>query len=114
MYIRVMRGNMETVEFEILRPVNPTGRSFIRYCYGAMAARRREVIDKYRREYVRLLQRLGYKIEDKIGSGKLITGKIIVEFDEEGKPIKVRIEELTVWEKTKVVNEPVEVELALE
>jgi hypothetical protein len=68
----------ETIEFELVRPVNPTGSSFIRYVWGAVGARNRAVLQEYRRVLARLVQRLGFAIEDRIGSDKLITGNIAV------------------------------------
>jgi hypothetical protein len=56
----------ETIEFELVRPVNPTGSSFIRYVWGAVGARNRVVLQEHRRDLARLVQCLGFAIEDKI------------------------------------------------
>ncbi len=101
----------KTIEIEIVRPVNPVGISFVRYLWGAMAAKDRVVLERYRKEFSRLVQKLGYMIEDKIGSGKLITGKIVVELDEEDKPLKARVVELKVWEPVKEIKEEISVSL---
>ncbi|AAR38881.1 NEQ026 [Nanoarchaeum equitans Kin4-M] len=102
---------MKTIEIEIVRPVNPVGISFVRYLWGAMAARDREVLERHRKEFSKLVQRLGYTIEEKIGTGKLITGKVVIELDEDDKPLKARVEELKIWEPVKEINEKIEVEL---
>ncbi len=101
----------KTIEIEIVRPVNPVGISFVRYLWGAMAAKDRAVLERWRREFSRLVQRLGYAIEDKIGTGKLITGKVVIELDDNDRPLKARVEELKVWEPTQEVKEQIEVSL---
>jgi hypothetical protein len=68
----------KTIEFELVRPVNPTGSSFIRYVWGAVGARNRAVLQEYRHDLARLVQRLGIVIEDRIGGNKLIAGNIAV------------------------------------
>jgi len=41
-YLLFVFGLMsETIEFELVRPVNPTGKSFIDYVWGAVGARNR-------------------------------------------------------------------------
>jgi hypothetical protein len=87
----------ETIEFELVRPVNPTGSSFIHYVWGAVAARNRAVLQEHRRVLARLVQRLGFAIEDKIGSNKLITGKIAV-YVENGKPMKIVARDIQIWQ----------------
>jgi hypothetical protein len=76
------------ISIELLRPVNPTGRSFITNVYGAIAANNREIIDKYKKDITKLIQRLGFKIEESIGTGKLITGTIIIVLDDNTKEPK--------------------------
>ncbi|HIP89981.1 MAG TPA: hypothetical protein EYH22_00280 [Candidatus Nanopusillus sp.] len=99
------------IKIEILRPVNPAGISFIRYVYGAVAARNRKIIENYKREFTKLTTRFGYRIEEVIGSGKMITGKIVLETEEDGKPIKIYSKEIEIWEPIKKVNEKIEVTL---
>lgn len=102
---------MAKIEIEIVRPVNPAGRSFITYVYGAVAGRDRKVIDNYKKEFTRLVQRLGFKIEEAIGTGKMITGIIVLETEEDGKPIKAYTQEINVWNIEKEVKEKIEVSL---
>jgi len=102
---------MAEIEVELIRPVNPAGRSFITYVYGAVAARDREIIDKYKRDFTKLIQRLGFKLEETVGTGKLITGKIVLVVDENKKPVKVYTTEVNVWNIEKTVKEKVEVSL---
>ena len=106
----------KTVEIEIVRPVNPVGISFIRYLWGAMAARDRAVLEQWRKEFGKLVQKLGFAIidyvEQKYGikSEKVfVTGKVVIELDENDKPIKAWTEELKVWEATKEVKDKIEV-----
>lgn len=99
------------IEIEILRPVNPAGISFIRYIYGAVAARDRKIIENYKKEFTKLITRFGYKIEEVVGSGKMITGKIVLETEEDGKPIKMYSKEIEIWEPVKKVNEKIETTL---
>ena len=99
------------IEIEILRPVNPAGISFIRYIYGAVAARDRKIIENYKKGFTKLITRFGYKIEEVVGSGKMITGKIVLETEEDGKPIKMYSKEIEIWEPVKKVNEKIETTL---
>jgi len=106
----------KTVEIEIVRPVNPQGISFIRYLWGAMAARDRAVLEKHRKEFGRLVQKLGFAIidyvEQKYGiqSEKVfITGKVIIELDEDDAPVKAWTEDIKVWEATKEITDKIEV-----
>ncbi|MEZ0346722.1 MAG: hypothetical protein ABWK01_09240 [Infirmifilum sp.] len=89
----------ENIEVEIIRPVNPAGVSFIKYLWGAIGARNRTVLQEYRRELTRLIQRLGFMLEEKIGTNKLITGKIVLDL-QNGKPVKITAKELRIWQET--------------
>ena len=96
------------IEIEILRPVNPTGVSFIKYVYGAVASKNRKVIDSYKREFTRLVTRFGYAVEEAVGSDKMITGTVVLELDENSKPIRIYSKSLKIWEPTKEVKEKIE------
>jgi len=102
---------MAEIEVELIRPVNPAGRSFITYVYGAVAARDREIIDKHKKDFTKLVQRLGFKLEETVGTGKLITGKIVLVVDEDKKPVKAYATEVNVWNIEKTIKEKVEVSL---
>ena len=97
------------IKIEIVRPVNPTGVSFIKYVYGAVAGRNRKVIDSYKKEFTKLVTKLGYKIEEAIGSGKMITGVVVLEIDDSARPIRMYTGSLKVWEPIRDVNEVIEV-----
>jgi len=100
------------ISIELLRPVNPTGRSFITNVYGAIAANNREIIDKYKKDITKLIQRLGFKIEESIGTGKLITGTIIIVLDDNTKePKKMYTKDIKIWNIEKEYNERIEVSL---
>jgi hypothetical protein len=100
------------IEINIVRPVNPTGRSFMTYVYGAVAGQDREIIDKYKREFTRLVQRLGFKIEEEIGTGKLITGVVAIVVDDKTKePKKAYVKEMEVWSIEKELKSRIEVSL---
>jgi hypothetical protein len=86
----------ETIEFELVRPVNPTGSSFIRYVWGAVGARNRAVLQEYRQEFSKLVKHLGSSIKNMIGSDKLITGKIAVDV-ENGKPVRIVARDIQIW-----------------
>ena len=58
-----------------------------------------------------MITRFGYKIEEVVGSGKMITGKIVLETEEDGKPIKMYSKEIEIWEPVKKVNEKIETTL---
>lgn len=94
-----------TIEIEILRPVNPAGRSFITYIYGAVMGRDREVVDKYKKEFTRLAQRMGFKLEEVVGTGKLITGTIVLEVDKDKKPVRMYAKDVKVWNIEKEIRE---------
>ncbi|MFP3256624.1 MAG: hypothetical protein RXO36_02310 [Candidatus Nanopusillus acidilobi] len=100
------------ISIELLRPVNPTGRSFITNVYGAIAANNREIIDKYKKDVTKLIQRLGFKIEESIGTGKLITGTIVIVLDDNTKePKKMYTKDIKIWNVEREYNEIVEVSL---
>ena len=100
------------ISIELLRPVNPTGRSFITNVYGAIAANNREIIDKYKKDITKLIQRLGFKIEESIGTGKLITGTIVIVLDDNTKePKKMYTKDIKIWNVEKEYNERIEVNL---
>jgi hypothetical protein len=100
------------ISIELLRPVNPTGRSFITNVYGAIAANNREIIDKYKKDVTKLIQRLGFKIEESIGTGKLITGTIVIVLDDNTKePKKMYTKDIKIWNIEKEYNERIEVSL---
>ena len=100
------------ISIELLRPVNPTGRSFITNVYGAIAANNREIIDKYKKDITKLIQRLGFKIEESIGTGKLITGTIVIVLDDNTKePKKMYTKDIKIWNVEKEYNERIEVSL---
>ena len=100
------------ISIELLRPVNPTGRSFITNVYGAIAANNREIIDKYKKDITKLTQRLGFKIEESIGTGKLITGTIEIVLDDNTKePKKMYTKDIKIWNVEKEYNEKIEVNL---
>jgi len=100
------------ISIELLRPVNPTGRSFITNVYGAIAANNREIIDKYKKDITKLIQRLGFKIEESIGTGKLITGTIIIVLDDNTKePKKMYTKDIKIWNIEREYNEKIEVNL---
>jgi len=99
------------IEIELIRPVNPAGVSFIKYIYGAVASRNRKVIENYKREFTKLITRLGYKIEEIVGTEKMITGTIVLEVEEDGKPIRIYTKEIKVWNIEKEISEKIEVSL---
>ena len=97
------------IEINIVRPVNPVGVSFIKYVYGAVASKNRRVIELYKREFTRLVTKFGYKVEEVIGTDKMITGSIVLELDEKSRPVRIYSKYLKVWEPTKDINEKIEV-----
>ncbi len=101
----------KTVRFSIVRPVNPIGLSFVRYCWGAMGARAPEVLRDHKTEFARLLRGLGEAIVKRVGEGALVTGTIEFELDDNSRPVSARVLKLEIWEKRGVVEEPVEVSL---
>jgi len=101
------------VYIELLRPVNPTGRSFITNVYGALLAKDKDLIERYKKEIMRNVQRLGFKIEESIGTGKLITGTIVILIDDDTKkPKKVYTKDIKIWNVEKEYNERIEVEIS--
>ncbi|MGC9079686.1 MAG: hypothetical protein ACP5G1_03050, partial [Nanopusillaceae archaeon] len=72
----------------------------------------REIIDKYKKEFTRLVQRLGFKIEEVVGTNKLITGTIVIVLDDKTKePKKIYTKDIKVWNVEKEYNEKLEVSL---
>jgi len=100
------------ISISLLRPVNPTGRSFITSVYGAIAANNKEIIDKYKKEITKLIQKLGFKIEELFGNGKLIMGTIVIVLDDNtGELKKMYIKDIKVWSIEKEYNGKIEVSL---
>ncbi|MFZ8801266.1 MAG: hypothetical protein ACO2ON_03795 [Candidatus Nanopusillus sp.] len=100
------------VYVELLRPVNPTGRGFVTGLYAAIAAKDKELIDRYKKEISRNINRLGYKIEEVVGRGKLVSGTIVILVDDKTKePKKIYVKNLKVWDVVKEVNENIGVEI---
>ena len=104
----------KTIKIDVVRPVNPTGLSFIRYCWGAMGARDQKVITEYKREFAKLLRILGAEIAKRVGEGVLVTGSLEFELSDESKPLAARALSLDVWEKKSTVEEVIEVRIAEE
>jgi len=100
------------IYIELLRPVNPTGRGFITNVYGAILAKDKELIEKYKKEIMRNIQRLGFKIEESIGRGKLISGTIAIVIDDVTKePKKIYTKDIKVWNIEGTLSERKEVEV---
>jgi len=101
------------VYIELLRPVNPTGRSFITNIYGAISAKDKDLIEKYKKEIMRNIQKLGFKIEESIGTGKLISGTIAIIIDDNTKqPKKIYTRDIKIWSAEKSLDEKIEVEIS--
>jgi len=101
------------VYIELLRPVNPTGKSFIRYAYGALAAKDRELIEKHKKEIMRNIQRLGFKLEEIVGRGKLISGTFVIVLDDNTRePKKIYAKEINVWGIEKILDQNIETEVS--
>jgi len=101
------------IEINILRPVNPTGKSFITNVYGAIITKDKELIDKYKSEISRNVQKLGYKIEEIIGNGKLISGTFVILIDDDTKkPKKIYVKNIKVWSVEKEINNSVGVDIS--
>ncbi|MGC8932794.1 MAG: hypothetical protein ACP5LQ_05830 [Candidatus Methanodesulfokora sp.] len=99
-----------SIEVDLVRPVNPAGASFIKYVWGAIGARNRSVIQEHKKELSRLLMKLSFALEDKIGPNKLVTGKVVVEL-KDGRPVKAIAKDLRVWQETGSVEGEVVVEI---
>ncbi|ABL77464.1 hypothetical protein Tpen_0054 [Thermofilum pendens Hrk 5] len=102
----------ETIEFELVRPVNPAGVSFIKYLWGAIGARNRSLLeDRERRgELTRLIQKLGFALEEKVGGNKLVTGRVVLTL-ENGRPVRLALRDVKVWAETGALEGEVAVEL---
>ncbi len=101
---------MRRIEFQILRPVNPDGVSFVKYCWGALAARLgSEYMNKHKRKLSKLIQKLGFKL-DEISEGGLIEGDLYFETDENDEPKKMGATKIVIYKPVKEITEKVEVE----
>jgi hypothetical protein len=56
------------------------------------------VLQEYKKELSKLVQGLGFALEEKLGSNRLITGKVILEL-RDGKPYKLTAKDLRVWQE---------------
>jgi len=100
------------VYIELLRPVNPTGRSFITNVYGAILAKDRELIERYKKEIIKNMQRIGFKLEEIVGRGKLISGTFVIVVDDSTRePKKIYVKEIKVWNIEKILNEKLELDI---
>ena len=98
------------IEFKILRPVNPDGVSFVKYCWGALTAQLGpEYMNKHKKVMSRLIQKLGFKI-DELSEGGLIEGDLYFETDENDEPKKMGAYRIVIYKQVKEINQPVEVE----
>ncbi len=100
---------MGKVVVEIIRPVNPLGVSFIKYLYGAAASQDRRIVEKHKKEFVELIRKIGEKISEIIGEGKLITGTVIIETGDFGKPERITVKNIKVWDVVKELKEEVSI-----
>jgi len=101
------------VYVELLRPVNPTGRSFITNVYGAILAKDKDLLERYKKEIIKNMQRIGFKLEDIIGRGKLISGTFVIVVDDSTRePKKIYVKEIKVWNIEKIFNEKLEIEIS--
>jgi hypothetical protein len=90
---------MGELKIEILVPVNPIGKSFIKKIYGGVTKSEPEIIKYYKKELSKMTVKLGYKIWNTIGDGKFIKGKIIIEYDDQTKqPLKIYIRDLEIYD----------------
>jgi hypothetical protein len=99
-----------SIEIDLVRPVNPAGASFIKYLWGAIGAKNRTILQEHKRDLSRLLMKLSFALEDKIGPNKLVTGKVVVEL-KDGRPYKAIARNLRVWQETGSLEGEVAVEL---
>ena len=101
------------VYIELLRPVNPTGRSFITNVYGALLSKDKDLIDRYKKEIMRNVQRLGFKLEEAIGKRKLISGTLVLVVDDNTKePKKIYTKDIKVWNVEGSLSENIELEIS--
>lgn len=97
-------------EFKILRPVNPDGVSFVKYCWGALVGQLgAEYMNKHKKTMSKLIQKLGFKL-DEISEGGLIEGDLYFETDENDNPKKMGAKRIVIYKPVKEINEIVEVE----
>jgi len=90
---------MGEIKIEILIPVNPIGKSFIKKIYGGVTNSMPEIIKYYKKELSKMIVKLGYRIWNTIGDGKFIRGKIIIEYDDQTKqPLKMYVRDLEIYD----------------
>jgi len=90
---------MGEVKIDIPTPVNPIGKGFIKSIYGGTINSIPEIVKYYKKEFSKMIVRLGYKIWDTIGDGKYIKGKVIIEYDDQTKqPLKIYIKDLEIYD----------------
>jgi len=100
------------VYVELLRPVNPTGRSFITNVYGAILAKDKDLLERYKKEIIKNMQRIGFKLEEIIGREKLISGTFVIVVDDNTRePKKIYAKEIKVWNIEKIFNEKLEINI---
>jgi len=100
----------KTIRVDIVRPVNPLGLSFVKYCWGVIGSRDQRAITLHRSPLASLLRKVGETIVERVGEGKFITSSIEFEF-EDSKPIRARILKIEIWTKTEELEEEIEVSL---
>ncbi len=101
------------VYVELLRPVNPTGRSFITNVYGAILAKDRDLIEKHKKEIIKNMQRLAFKLEEIIGRGKFISGTFVIVIDDNTRePKRIYTKDIKVWGIEKTLDQKLEIEIS--
>mgnify|MGYP001770667238 CR=1 FL=1 len=83
------------IEVDISRPVNPAGVSFIKTFY-AVLVRNGVKPDK---NLNKAIQRVGFKIEELVGVGSIITGKFLIDLDNK----KIMVQNIQVWKPEDVL-----------
>lgn len=64
--IKENMASVQSGEFQIYRPVKPTGKSFSKVLYGYLIRNVKE-FEKYKREWNKKIMKLAFAIEDKVG-----------------------------------------------
>jgi hypothetical protein len=62
---------------------------------------------------MRSIQKLGFRLEEILGQGKLISGTLVIVVDDStGVPKKVYAKEINVWGVEKTLNEKLEIDIS--
>jgi|GEM_PF-1473162 len=112
LYISYYKIIIMEIELNISKPVTLGGLGFIKFSFGIISSKDREIIDKHKKELSKLLISLIKVLQEKYGKDTLIEINYTIEIDDNTKtPKKALVKKIIIWEQAKIIQENIEVTL---